>query len=208
MWPLERKTTSARRASAGRPAPLDAPLLSSCQTPPTRPFQHISNTKKTSGIAGGVVSMPAFRQQFFPQTAADKAHPEAEVEAASPYCKHNDAVVSLFVSSLFLAGIVGALVASLTSRMFGRRNTMLAGGVAFALGAALMAASAHVAVLISGRMAMGLGVGLTTVAAPLFLSEMAPYKLRGTLNVLFQLAVAVGILIAQLINYGTQVREK
>jgi sugar porter (SP) family MFS transporter len=113
-------------------------------------------------------------------------------------------MIGLFVSSLFLAGIVGALVASVTSRKYGRRNTMLAGGVAFLIGAVLMACSVHMAMLIMGRMAMGLGVGLTTQAAPLFLSEMAPYKYRGALNILFQLAITIGILIAQLINFGTQ----
>jgi MFS family permease len=148
--------------------------------------------------------MPAFKAQFFPDDVPEAAEPQAP--APSPYCKHNDAVASLFVSSLFLAGIVGALVASLTSRKFGRRNTMLAGGVAFLIGAILMACAVHMAMLILGRMAMGLGVGLTTQAAPLFLSEMAPYQLRGALNILFQLAVAAGILVAQLINYGTQVR--
>ena len=103
-----------------------------------------------------------------------------------------------------MAGIVGALIASTTSRKFGRRNTMLAGGVAFLIGAVLMTCAVHMGMLIAGRMAMGLGVGLTTQAAPLFLSEMAPYKLRGALNILFQLAITIGILMAQLINYGTQ----
>jgi sugar porter (SP) family MFS transporter len=113
-------------------------------------------------------------------------------------------MIGLFVSSLFLAGIVGALVASLTSRKFGRRNTMLAGGLAFLFGSIIMASAVHMAMLIIGRLFMGLGVGLTTQAAPLFLSEMAPYKLRGALNVLFQLSITIGILVAQLINYGTQ----
>ena len=39
---------------------------------------------------------------------------------------------------------------------------------------------------------------------PLYLAEMAPAKLRGTLNVIFQLFVTIGILIAGLINYGSQ----
>jgi MFS family permease len=110
------------------------------------------------------------------------------------------------VSSLFLSGVVGALLASVTSRKYGRRDTMLAGGLAFLIGALVMAGGVHMAMLIAGRLAMGLGVGLTTQAAPLFLSEMAPFKLRGALNIMFQLAVAVGIFAAQLINYGTQVR--
>lgn len=42
-------------------------------------------------------------------------------------------------------------------------------------------------------------------ATPLYLSEMAPYHLRGAMNFGFQLCVTIGILVAQLINYGTQV---
>jgi hypothetical protein len=45
---------------------------------------------------------------------------------------------------------------------------------------------------------------LCAQATPLYLSEMAPFKLRGALNIMFQLAVTIGILAAQLINFGTQ----
>jgi MFS family permease len=46
--------------------------------------------------------------------------------------------------------------------------------------------------------------GLVLQCATLYNSEMAPAKLRGALNILFQLMVTIGILIAQLVNYGTQ----
>lgn len=42
-----------------------------------------------------------------------------------------------------------------------------------------------------------------TQAVPLFLSEIAPTRIRGALNILFQLNITIGILIANLINYGT-----
>ena len=45
---------------------------------------------------------------------------------------------------------------------------------------------------------------LVLQCATLYNSEMAPAKLRGALNILFQLMVTIGILIAQLVNYGTQ----
>lgn len=60
------------------------------------------------------------------------------------------------------------------------------------------------AMLVVGRMVLGLGVGFATQATPLYLSEMAPFRLRGALNIMFQLAVTIGILAAQLINYSTQ----
>ena len=44
--------------------------------------------------------------------------------------------------------------------------------------------------------------GLATQAVPLYLSEIAPVQLRGPLNIMFQLSITIGILIAQIINYG------
>lgn len=55
-----------------------------------------------------------------------------------------------------------------------------------------------------GRVLLGIGVGFAIQCATLYNSEMAPAKLRGALNILFQLMVTIGILVAQLINYGTQ----
>lgn len=73
-------------------------------------------------------------------------------------------------------------------------------------GTILVASAFQLAQLVVGRIILGVGVGFATQATPLFLSEMAPYNLRGALNILFQLAVTIGIFAAQLINYGTQVR--
>jgi sugar porter (SP) family MFS transporter len=81
---------------------------------------------------------------------------------------------------------------------------MMAGGFCFLVGTALVAGAVHMAMLVLGRMVLGLGVGFATQATPLYLSEMAPFRLRGALNIMFQLAVTIGILAAQLINYGTQ----
>lgn len=59
-------------------------------------------------------------------------------------------------------------------------------------GTVLVASAFSVAQLVVGRLVLGVGVGLATQATPLYLSEMAPYNLRGALNILFQLAVTIG----------------
>lgn len=56
----------------------------------------------------------------------------------------------------------------------------------------LVASAFHIAQLVIGRLVLGVGVGFATQATPLYLSEMAPYNLRGALNILFQLAVTIG----------------
>jgi MFS family permease len=60
------------------------------------------------------------------------------------------------------------------------------------------------AMLVVGRLLLGFGVGFVNQVVPLYLSEMAPYQYRGGLNVCFQLCITIGILIAQLVNYGVQ----
>jgi sugar porter (SP) family MFS transporter len=151
-----------------------------------------------NGITGGVITMRNFQESFFPQDI--NAHPESK----NGYCKFDDQLLQLFTSSLFLAGAVAAMVGMFTSKKFGRRFTMICGGAFFIVGTALVASAFQLAQLVIGRIILGFGVGFATQATPLYLSEMAPYNLRGALNILFQLAVTIGIFVAQLINYGTQ----
>ena len=80
---------------------------------------------------------------------------------------------------------------------------MMAGGAAFGIGTALEAGAQNIGMLVIGRIVLGVGVGFATMATPLYLSEMAPHSIRGALNIMFQLAVTIGIFAAQLINYGT-----
>ncbi|KAK7814500.1 sugar carrier protein c, partial [Quercus suber] len=80
---------------------------------------------------------------------------------------------------------------------------MLTGGLVFLAGAIINAAAQNIAKLIIGRILLGIGVGYANQAVPLYLSEMAPCRLQGSLNVIFQLCIAIGILIANVVNYLT-----
>lgn len=150
-----------------------------------------------NGITGGVISMRNFAELFFPEELAKHGN-------TNGYCMFNDQILQLFTSSLFLAGAFAALVGMVLCKKMGRRFTMIMGGLCFIVGTILVASAYHIAQLVIGRLVLGVGVGLATQATPLYLSEMAPYNLRGALNILFQLAVTIGIFVAQLINYGTQ----
>jgi MFS family permease len=81
---------------------------------------------------------------------------------------------------------------------------MIIGGACFFAGAVLMSASVHIAMLVIGRVCLGIGVGICVQCGPLFLSELAPAHLRGLFNTQFQLFITFGILVAQVINYLTQ----
>ncbi|XP_010493897.1 PREDICTED: sugar transport protein 13-like [Camelina sativa] len=151
------------------------------------------------GVSGGVTSMPDFLKKFFPVV-----HRRVEAGAdQNNYCKYDNQGLQLFTSSLYLAGLTATFFASYTTRTLGRRLTMLIAGVFFIIGVALNAGAQDLAMLIAGRILLGCGVGFANQAVPLFLSEIAPTRIRGGLNILFQLNVTIGILFASLVNYGT-----
>ncbi|XP_027338194.1 sugar carrier protein C-like [Abrus precatorius] len=150
------------------------------------------------GISGGVTSMDPFLMKFFPEVY------EMEVNmkpSDSQYCKFDSQTLTLFTSSLYLAALVASVGASTVTRIFGRRFTMISGGVLFLAGAALNAFAQHVWMLIVGRMLLGFGIGCANQSVPIYVSEVAPYKYRGALNMMFQLAITIGIFVANVLNY-------
>ena len=147
--------------------------------------------------------MAPFLSAFFPSVLATQKAIEASAAATSPYCKYDSPTLQLFTSSLFMAGLVASLAASVLTSRFGRKATMLMSGIAFLIGAGLTAGAVHVVMLVVGRIALGVGVGFANQAVPLYLSEMAPHHLRGACNIMFQLATTIGILVAQLLNMAT-----
>ncbi|KAG9146015.1 hypothetical protein Leryth_015649 [Lithospermum erythrorhizon] len=151
------------------------------------------------GVSGGVTSMKPFLKKFFP-AVYDKT---IDRNLNSNYCKYDNQGLQLFTSSLYLAGLTATFFASYTTRNLGRRLTMLIAGFFFLVGVVLNAAAENLAMLIIGRILLGCGVGFANQAVPLFLSEIAPTRIRGGLNILFQLNVTIGILFANLVNYGT-----
>ncbi|KAA8519892.1 hypothetical protein F0562_014198 [Nyssa sinensis] len=78
---------------------------------------------------------------------------------------------------------------------------MLFGGVLFCIGAFINGFAQAVWMLIVGRILLGFGIGFANQSVPLYLSEMAPYKFRGALNIGFQLSITIGILVANVLNY-------
>ncbi|CAL5354997.1 unnamed protein product [Camellia sinensis] len=151
------------------------------------------------GVSGGVTSMNDFLKKFFPVVYRRKT----EGNLDSNYCKYDNQGLQLFTSSLYLAGLTSTFFASYTTRRLGRRLTMLIAGIFFLIGVALNASAQNLAMLIVGRILLGCGVGFANQAVPLFLSEIAPTRIRGGLNILFQLNVTIGILFANVVNYGT-----
>ncbi|XP_072969311.1 sugar transport protein MST6-like [Typha angustifolia] len=151
------------------------------------------------GISGGVTSMDSFLRNFFPLVYRT----EKEDVGTNQYCKFYSQMLTLFTSSLYLAVMVAAFLASTVTRAFGRKWSMFGGGITVLVGAAISGAAVNVSMLILGRILLGAGIGFVGQSVPVYLSEMAPAKHRGMLNIGFQLMITIGILAANLINYGT-----
>ncbi|KAG8482140.1 hypothetical protein CXB51_026768 [Gossypium anomalum] len=149
------------------------------------------------GISGGVTTMTPFLQKFFPSVWRKK---EAD-KTKNQYCQYDSQTLTMFTSSLYLAALLASLVASTVTRKLGRKLSMLFGGLLFFAGALINGFAKAVWMLIVGRMLLGFGVGFANQSVPLYLSEMAPYRYRGALNIGFQLSITVGILIANVLNY-------
>ncbi|KAL9303421.1 hypothetical protein ACSQ67_020684 [Phaseolus vulgaris] len=119
----------------------------------------------------------------------------------SQYRKFDDQTLTLFTSSLYLAALVASLFASNVSRIFGRRLGMISGVCSFLRSAGLNAFAQYVWMLIVGRIFLGFGIGFANRSVPIYMSEVAPYKFRGALNMMFQLAITIGIFVANVLNY-------
>jgi len=92
--------------------------------------------------------------------------------------------------------VTGSLVGSWPADRFGRRPTLLAIGALFLLSAIGCAFSPSVGVFIVARFIGGIGIGVSTVAAPLYISEIAPPAQRGRLAAMFQFNIVLGIVVA------------
>ena len=102
------------------------------------------------------------------------------------------------VSSMMFGAAVGAIGSGWMSSRLGRKKSLMAGAILFVIGSLWSAMSPNPEMLISARVLLGLAVGIASYTAPLYLSEIAPEKIRGSMISLYQLMITIGILGAYL----------
>ncbi|GJN25215.1 hypothetical protein PR202_gb13014 [Eleusine coracana subsp. coracana] len=153
------------------------------------------------GTAGGVSSMDPFLRSFFPDVYR-RMKAGARV---SNYCKFDSQLLTLFTSSLYITGLLTAvLLASWVTARLGRRPSMIFGGVPYVAGAAVSGGAVNVFMAILGRALLGVGLGFANQAVPLYLSEMAPARYRGAFSNGFQFSLCIGALFATVVNFGAE----
>lgn len=106
----------------------------------------------------------------------------------------------LVVSSVLIGAVIGAATNGVLADIFGRKKIIMATAIIFILGSILCGFAPNVYVLIISRIFVGLAVGIVNFVIPLYLSEIAPKAVRGTLVSLYQWAITAGILFSYAIN--------
>jgi MFS transporter, SP family, arabinose:H+ symporter len=104
------------------------------------------------------------------------------------------------MASALYGTVVGSLLGGWPADRFGRKATLLWIGVLYFVGAVGSGLAPNVATFIVARFIGGLGIGISTVVAPMYISEIAPAKYRGRLAGMFQFNIVFGILIAYVSN--------
>ncbi|NQV32412.1 MAG: sugar porter family MFS transporter [Phycisphaeraceae bacterium] len=111
-----------------------------------------------------------------------------------------DGAHGLAMSMALWGTVVGSLIGGFPTERFGRKKTLLSIGILYFVSAVGSAYAPEVYSFMFARFIGGLGVGISTVAAPLYIAEIAPAHLRGRLAGLFQFNIVFGILVAFLSN--------
>ncbi len=111
-----------------------------------------------------------------------------------------DTLQGFLVSSVLIGAVIGAATNGVLADIFGRKKIIMATAVIFILGSLMCAFAPNVYVLILSRIFVGFAVGIVNFVVPLYLSEVSPKNLRGTLVSLYQWAITAGILFSYFIN--------
>jgi major inositol transporter-like SP family MFS transporter len=113
----------------------------------------------------------------------------------------SDLQLGVVISSLVFAAAVGALIGGKISDAIGRRTTIIVLAVLFFVGVLVAVFSPGFAILVAGRIILGLAVGGASTVVPVFLAELAPFEIRGSITGRNELAIVSGQFAAFVVNY-------
>lgn len=105
------------------------------------------------------------------------------------------------MSSALIGCIIGAAAAGKITEKYGRKKPLALAALLFVLSAAGTGGFNHFQLFVTFRILGGLGIGLASTISPMYIAEISPSKHRGRLVSLNQLAIVIGILAAQIINF-------
>ncbi|KAF2144680.1 uncharacterized protein K452DRAFT_266697 [Aplosporella prunicola CBS 121167] len=141
------------------------------------------------GVVSVILVMPQFLDRF--SRVADGA-------AGAGFWK------GLLTAMIELGALIGAFNQGWIADKFSRKYSIVMAVCVFTVGSALQVAAVDYAMLVVARLIGGVGIGMLSMVAPLFISEISPPEIRGALLVLEEFSIVTGIVIAYWITYGTR----
>lgn len=133
-------------------------------------------------------------------------HPVPISESANGY-NYYTWQKSLIVSILSAGTFCGAIISGYLADRIGRRGTIIGPGCGtFVIGVLVQVGATNIAALAVGRFIAGLGVGAVSAINILYVSEIAPRKVRGAIVSCYQFAITIGIMLASCVGFATKHR--
>lgn len=122
------------------------------------------------------------------------------ISGAIPFLQQDfsltDGTIEFITTAGLIGAIVGALIGGSITDGLGRRKVLILSGVIFGVGALWSGMASSAVSLMLARLFLGVAIGTASFAVPLYIAEISPTKVRGTLVSLFQLMITIGILVS------------
>ncbi|MDQ6812864.1 MAG: sugar porter family MFS transporter [Bacteroidota bacterium] len=106
------------------------------------------------------------------------------------------------VSSVLVGAVIGAVLGGTFADKYGRRKMIILAGIVFTISAIGTSLAPSVTWLIAGRLISGIGIGIASFTSPMYIGELVPAKVRGSLVAVNMLAITTGIVVAYLVDYA------
>jgi MFS transporter, SP family, galactose:H+ symporter len=108
----------------------------------------------------------------------------------------------IVVSSVLVGAVAGATIGGALTGRFGRRKMIILAGIIFTASALGTALAPTVGWLIAARVVSGIAIGIASFISPMYIAELVPAKVRGSLVAVNMLAITTGIVVAYLVDYA------
>lgn len=118
-----------------------------------------------------------------------------------PYFNLSELQLGWGVSSLLVGCVFGAALAGRITDIYGRKKILFGVGFLFAVTSLATGLAMNFTLFVIARLFGGLAVGAASIISPMYISEIAPFKIRGRLISFYQLSIVLGIVISYYINY-------
>ncbi|WQF84389.1 Putative major facilitator, sugar transporter, major facilitator superfamily [Colletotrichum destructivum] len=145
------------------------------------------------GYDQGVISVTLVMDEFLGR------FPEVSDHAAGSGFKKG-----LMTAMITLGAFIGAMNQGWIADMISRKRSIMVAVVIFTIGSSIQTAALNYDMLVGGRFIGGLGIGMLSMVVPLYISEISPPEIRGSLLVFEQLSIVFGIVVSFWITYGTK----